>query len=631
MANSTDADIEIAKEASAVEIDRENGGMNLTGGEPFMGPQLPASEPFVGPVQPSTPYVPPAQAEQGYGGFPSQAQVDAIVHEVAPADPNPYYGPMSNDPAAYEPAPLADDFGVPAYNPAVDYYEPYRDEYVSTTDGLIPGEDGPDVDAPGEAFKSSKESAYDSAKSEATPATTAAAAAGSQREFDKNAAAKYMAKVSLAPGVYESLAPKEREAVEQKFLSEEVSQQAEVSEDQALAKQSMAAKAPPDMEQMIEAQQKLQLIDDKVTEVERFQSRQKVRAAEDQVDTVSKIEESDAAFDDLKKAMESVGKLKVDRNRWWNSKSTGQKIAAALSLMISGYQHGKAGHGGSAPALKMMMKAIDDDVADQVRAYNSKKEGVAAKQNLYALFRQRGLDHTKAVAATRLQHSRDLDDQMKRINIKKGNFALQQAQDELRRGQLGILSDFQPQNFREKLAADKFDYQQGKDLDKRETSIMGRDGRPLYAKSPKQAVAADKIQADAGIAIKQFDKMTELIDDTNLWDMINPVSSLRNELASNRAAMIGSFRNMVSPGGGVLSDEDRKQITKVNRDTTALFSTSLVKNLTDAAGATKLAQESIQSFKDYTIMRRDQELGTMLRGYTPPAGKRKRIIPGARP
>jgi hypothetical protein len=360
-------------------------------------------------------------------------------------------------------------------------------------------------------------------------------------------------------------------------------------------------------------------IDQQIVATERLAARQKVAKAESDVERETKIKESDASFDELKSAMDSVGDFKADRGRYWGSKSTGLKIATALSLMLSAYAHAKSGRGGVDPALQMMMRAVDKDVADQVAEYNSKVAGVGRKKTLYSLHRQKLGDHDRAVAATELSMLRGVQTDMMRQEMKtKSQMAklqLQEARQKIRLREQGLLSNFKPKNFRDQLAGEKFEYTKKQDRTERTTNIKVN-GKFVMAATPKQAQAADKVHVERNIFKDQLIGMKSAIKKLDVGDLMAPwTTSVSNELLNRKADMTGSFRNMVSPGGGILSDEDRRQIDKINKDLTKLFS---LDNILGAAGAISIAEESMDQFIKYTDRRAEQEIQSLTIGYQTP-------------
>lgn len=82
--------------------------------------------------------------------------------------------------------------------------------------------------------------------------------------------------------------------------------------------------------------------------------------------------------------------MKVNPNRYWEEKSTGSKIAAAIGLFFSGL-----GGNGEA-ALQTIDRAIQRDIQAQQANINSKRQGLTAQAqgqlNLMNMFREKGQD-----------------------------------------------------------------------------------------------------------------------------------------------------------------------------------------------------------------------------------------------
>ena len=64
---------------------------------------------------------------------------------------------------------------------------------------------------------------------------------------------------------------------------------------------------------------------------------------------------------DVDTALNDVRSTKIDPNKYWNDKSTGEKIMSAIALVLGGIGGGMTGRGGNA-ALDVMNNAISRDV-----------------------------------------------------------------------------------------------------------------------------------------------------------------------------------------------------------------------------------------------------------------------------
>lgn len=77
-----------------------------------------------------------------------------------------------------------------------------------------------------------------------------------------------------------------------------------------------------------------------------------------------------------------------DQNRWWNSKSTGNKIGSAIAMIVGGFASGMAGQKNQALAV------IEDSIAKDVQAQADQKN------SMVSFYLQRGKDMKEAYALT---------------------------------------------------------------------------------------------------------------------------------------------------------------------------------------------------------------------------------------
>lgn len=87
--------------------------------------------------------------------------------------------------------------------------------------------------------------------------------------------------------------------------------------------------------------------------------------------------------DDVDTALNDVRSTKIDPNKYWNDKSTGEKIMTAIALVLGGIGGGMTGRGGNA-ALDVMNNAISRDVEAQKATIESKKELAGMAQGSYS-------------------------------------------------------------------------------------------------------------------------------------------------------------------------------------------------------------------------------------------------------
>lgn len=118
---------------------------------------------------------------------------------------------------------------------------------------------------------------------------------------------------------------------------------------------------------------------------------------------------------------------KIDPNRAWNSRSTGNKILAAFGIMLSG-----AGSGGRADnnaAMRVIQGAIDNDIKAQM-------EDSQNTRSLYSMNMQKYRDNLAAQQATQLQLNAMAQGQLAALTAKY-NSPIAQARAK------GLIADFQ--------------------------------------------------------------------------------------------------------------------------------------------------------------------------------------------
>lgn len=149
------------------------------------------------------------------------------------------------------------------------------------------------------------------------------------------------------------------------------------------------------------------------------------------------------AEEQWKAESDALAKEKIDSRRYWKNMSTGRTIASALAVALGGVA--QAFVGGENLAAKMIIKAADDDVKDQIANLNNRKqfskEAWTALQNKRTRFRSEEA-LKKDLMLTRLQ---GIEQKI------EGYKAKAKSQD-----QINALEDTQ-QQLRRQIAKDKLD------------------------------------------------------------------------------------------------------------------------------------------------------------------------------
>lgn len=137
------------------------------------------------------------------------------------------------------------------------------------------------------------------------------------------------------------------------------------------------------------------------------------QAQKAQNDLTAKFQQQYATIDqELQQNQSQIMNQKVDPNRLWSTAGTGNKIAAALGLLVGGMGAGLTGQPNA--ALQVLNKQIDRDVEAQ-------KANLGKQQTLFSMNMQRYHNAQAAEAATRLQLNTTLQAQLSMAALKTQN------------------------------------------------------------------------------------------------------------------------------------------------------------------------------------------------------------------
>ena len=101
----------------------------------------------------------------------------------------------------------------------------------------------------------------------------------------------------------------------------------------------------------------------------------------------------------------------VDQHHWWNTKSTGAKIAMGIGAIAAGWNQGT--RGGSNPVLDQINKGIEQDIDAQRSSIEGKEKSFSNAVSMYGLLRQKGLDDSQATDGAKLLAHQQVDAQLK--------------------------------------------------------------------------------------------------------------------------------------------------------------------------------------------------------------------------
>jgi hypothetical protein len=128
--------------------------------------------------------------------------------------------------------------------------------------------------------------------------------------------------------------------------------------------------------------------------------------------------EATAQYQKVQNAADQAAQAsKINPNQFWESRSTPQKIMAAIGIALGGIGGGLSGHGGNA-AMDVINKAIDRDIDAQKFNANQKQNAFQNQMGVYNVMRSKFGDERTAEAATRLAYMQNVEMQLKETAAK---------------------------------------------------------------------------------------------------------------------------------------------------------------------------------------------------------------------
>lgn len=128
--------------------------------------------------------------------------------------------------------------------------------------------------------------------------------------------------------------------------------------------------------------------------------------------------EATAQYQKVQQAADQAAQAsKINPNQFWESRSTPQKIMAAIGIALGGIGGGLSGHGGNA-AMDVINKAIDRDIDAQKFNANQKQAAFQNQMGVYNVMRSKFGDERTAEAATRLAYMQNVEMQLKETAAK---------------------------------------------------------------------------------------------------------------------------------------------------------------------------------------------------------------------
>jgi hypothetical protein len=141
---------------------------------------------------------------------------------------------------------------------------------------------------------------------------------------------------------------------------------------------------------------------------------------EQSIDQIHEYERQDAAqqgLEKLNKLGAEIQSAKIDQNHFWSSRTTGQKISAAIGIALGGIGQGLMKSNSNA-AMDIITHAIDRDIDAQKANLANKRAGFEAQTGLYGMVQKNFQDERQARLAARSLGLQAAEMQLKSIAAK---------------------------------------------------------------------------------------------------------------------------------------------------------------------------------------------------------------------
>ena len=302
--------------------------------------------------------------------------------------------------------------------------------------------------------------------------------------------------------------------------------------------------APADRQDVIEANANA----NQVTQQEVDQRAEGIKQEHIQVQAEEQVAQNEIArqrkilADAQKKlADEDLSLEAIDPDRFWNNRSTGSKIAAAIGMMLGG-----------APAVAIVQKQIQQDIDSQNL---TNKQALAKRAQAIKLVTTQ-IDRLSALTndqfkQQKLQLSKQqLEAQLGKINLER----LKEAKNEITKRQLSY-----------QLNSGKLKDPSLLSKEDRDRVVRMKDGSIQLADNKKASEAVRKFQSEVEPAIKGAHRILKLSQEGSRLNLKD-----RARVATDLKALVGQLR-IPFTGPGVLTDKEYDRLLDTIGDPNKLF------------------------------------------------------------
>lgn len=272
----------------------------------------------------------------------------------------------------------------------------------------------------------------------------------------------------------------------------------------------------------------------------------KLQEKQDQIEAKRQVE-AEKLQADIDSDIKAIGDQKIDPDRFWSSRTTGQKILAGLSLALSGFAQGYSGAPNT--ALTILNKAMNDDILAQKSEFQSKREALAGKRTAYAQLMGKYNNEIAAVAGAKAAALERMQGEIKAIAARKsGSEAAINAEKMI--GQLQMQKEAENQKVMLELMK-----QQNKRSDELSEYVVPGYG---LAYGKKEAEELRTQVGDLNFTTNTIDGMIDKIDQFGISDAITP-SQLKKDLQA-ASKFLRARSRLLLLGPGTVTEEEYQRL-----------------------------------------------------------------------
>lgn len=291
------------------------------------------------------------------------------------------------------------------------------------------------------------------------------------------------------------------------------------------------------------------------------------RIAQIQADQIAKQKEVEATTAKVGKTLDEYNNLGVNSNRLWQNMSTGNKIMAGLGVFLGGLG------GGQNNALKIIDKAIDNDITEQKAMIEKKGNTATQQRGLLADLRNQLGSMQSAESAYRSIAATNVQNQLSIISAKTNNAKVKAQADmaisQLEQNKTKLLTDI-IKNAKVAMAEEMFGptYKGLTEGEKAALKRLPPEQRAKFVSVPELGIkgimsGTNEDNSKMKTALSDAASSISILDDLGKINTAYlPLTEKQKKADTLRGLLIGRLKTFLV-GAGAINEEEWKRIDKM--------------------------------------------------------------------